>query len=128
LWEEKKKFFLGYPLVLPDMIGGNGYNITNDPLHESTYPEKELFVRWLQANIFMPGMQFSFVPWLYDQEVIDYTKAMIALRVKYAPEIIALAKDATLTGEPINRPIWWLDPTDEIAHGIETGTPKNILY
>ena len=32
-------------------------------------PPKELFVRWMQANVFMPAMQFSFVPWQYDQEV-----------------------------------------------------------
>lgn len=50
----------GYPFVLPDMIGGNGYN-------ES--PSKELFIRWLQVNVFMPTMQFSFVPWDYDVEV-----------------------------------------------------------
>ena len=59
---------LGYPFVLPDMIGGNGYS-TDDPLDESQPPSKELFVRWLQANVFMPGMQFSFVPWKYDAEV-----------------------------------------------------------
>lgn len=50
----------GYPYVLPDMIGGNGYG---DP------PDRELFIRWLQANVFMPAMQFSYAPWNYDQEV-----------------------------------------------------------
>ena len=53
----------GYPFVLPDMIGGgNGFS--------DLAPAKELFVRWMQANVFMPAMQFSFVPWDYDQEVI----------------------------------------------------------
>ena len=51
----------GYPFVLPDMIGGNGYNVLR--------PEKELFVRWMQANVFMPALQFSYAPWDYDQEV-----------------------------------------------------------
>jgi len=50
----------GYPFVLPDMVGGNGYIIL---------PPKELFIRWLQANVFMPAIQFSYVPWDYDQEV-----------------------------------------------------------
>lgn len=53
---------VGYPFVLPDMIGGNAYS---DGL-----PSKELYVRWMQANIFMPSVQFSLVPWNYDQEVI----------------------------------------------------------
>ena len=51
------------------MIGGNGYQTDDDPLHTSHPPPKELFVRWLQANTFMPAMQFSFVPWAYDDEV-----------------------------------------------------------
>lgn len=50
----------GYPLVLPDMIGGNGY--------DNNTPDKEIFLRWLQANVFMPSLQFSYVPWDYDQE------------------------------------------------------------
>jgi hypothetical protein len=52
---------LGYPFVLPDMIGGNVYG--NDRL------DKELFIRWMQANVFMPAVQFSVVPWDFDQEV-----------------------------------------------------------
>lgn len=51
---------VGYPLVLPDMIGGNGYGET---------PTKELFIRWLQANVFMPSLQYSYVPWDFDDEV-----------------------------------------------------------
>jgi alpha-glucosidase (family GH31 glycosyl hydrolase) len=43
------------------MIGGNGYGIV---------PDKELFVRWMQANVFMPAMQFSYTPWDYDAEVV----------------------------------------------------------
>lgn len=53
---------IGYPFVLPDMIGGNGYN---------GRPSKELFVRWMQANVFMPAMQFSYTPWDFDDEVSD---------------------------------------------------------
>lgn len=44
----------GYPFVLPDMIGGNGYD---------SKVTKELFIRWLQANVFMPALQYSYVPW-----------------------------------------------------------------
>jgi alpha-glucosidase (family GH31 glycosyl hydrolase) len=51
---------VGYPLVLPDMIGGNGYGET---------PTKELFIRWLQANVFMPSLQYSYAPWDFDDEV-----------------------------------------------------------
>jgi len=55
---------IGYPFVLPDMIGGNGYN--NMP------PPKEMYIRWIQAAIFMPVIQFSYTPWDFDSEVIAF--------------------------------------------------------
>jgi alpha-glucosidase (family GH31 glycosyl hydrolase) len=51
---------LGYPFILPDMIGGNAYS--------GMKPDRELFIRWLQATSLMPAMQFSIVPWQYDAE------------------------------------------------------------
>ena len=42
-------------------------------------PPKELFVRWMQANVFMPAMQFSFVPWQYDQEVRERIETEVHL-------------------------------------------------
>lgn len=57
----------GYTWVLPDMIGGNGY--LNGSLNGTFLPSKDLFIRWLQCNIFMPSLQYSFVPWDFDAEV-----------------------------------------------------------
>jgi alpha-glucosidase (family GH31 glycosyl hydrolase) len=51
---------VGYSFIIPDMVGGNGY---------IDLPTKELFIRWLEANTFMPTIQFSYVPWDFDQEV-----------------------------------------------------------
>lgn len=51
---------VGYSTIMPDMIAGNGY---------ANVPDKELFIRWLQACIFMPVLQFSYAPWDYDDEV-----------------------------------------------------------
>ncbi|CAH0757891.1 unnamed protein product [Diatraea saccharalis] len=56
----------GYTLVLPDMIGGNGYNLDHE---QADLPTKELFIRWVQANTFLPVMQYSFAPWNFDDEV-----------------------------------------------------------
>jgi alpha-glucosidase len=54
----------GYPYILPDMIGGNSYGI--DILTD------ELFVRWLQASTFMPSLQFSYVPWSFNNPQVIY--------------------------------------------------------
>lgn len=61
----------GYVFVLPDMIGGNGY--VGDSFELTALPPKDMFIRWLQANVFMPSIQYSFVPWQYDKEVSSFS-------------------------------------------------------
>lgn len=56
----------GYIFVLPDVVGGNG-----NEKNSATWPSKNLFIRWIQANAFMPSVQFSHVPWKYDEMVIS---------------------------------------------------------
>ncbi|XP_045450334.1 myogenesis-regulating glycosidase-like [Melitaea cinxia] len=96
----------GYTLVLPDMIGGNGYN---------EKPSKELFVRWLQANVFMPTLQYSFVPWDHDDEAVEICRRYTQLHAEFADEIVAAMQRSVDTGAPVNPPIWWIDPTDSDA-------------
>lgn len=100
----------GYPFVLPDMIGGNGYN--NKP------PSKDFFIRWLQANVFMPSLQFSYVPWNFDDETIEISKKFTEMHSRYTPQIMQRFKLASETGEPVNAPLWWIDPEDVVAQGI----------
>jgi len=104
----------GYPFVLPDMIGGNGYGdgSQEEKNHISVRPSRELFVRWLQATIFMPAVQFSFVPWEYGIEVTAYTRSLLVLRSSMADLIIESAKEACKSGTPIIKPIWWEGPED----------------
>jgi len=97
------------------MIGGNGY-------YEKP-PTKELFLRWLQANVFMPALQFSFVPWNFDDEAIAISKNFTALHATYTPYIMKLFKRAVDSGEPVNVPLWWIAPTDEVAQSIYDGNP-----
>lgn len=52
---------IAYFRILPDMVGGNGYHGA---------PDAELFIRWLQANTFMPSIQFSFVPWDFEDTTV----------------------------------------------------------
>ena len=95
---------------MPDMIGGNGYKGA---------PSRELYIRWLQVNVFMPSLQISYVPWLYDEEVVEHSLAMTRLHAQHSQLIIRLAREAVETGTPINRPVWWIDPTDQIALSLD---------
>ncbi|CAK1542400.1 unnamed protein product [Leptosia nina] len=99
----------GYTLVLPDMIGGNGYN---------EKPSKELFVRWLQVNVFMPTLQYSFVPWDHDEEAVEICRKYTQVHADFADEIVAAMEASVRDGTPVNAPIWWIDPQDEEALGV----------
>lgn len=101
---------VGYPLVLPDMVGGNGYD--NQP------PNKEMFIRWLQANVFMPSIQYSYVPWDFDSETITIALAMTELHRSLTSVIMERFAQAVSDGLPVNPPLWWIAPTDTTAQQI----------
>nr|AHH86056.1 glycoside hydrolase family 31 [Phaedon cochleariae] len=100
----------GYTFVLPDMIGGNGYNMET--------PSPELMVRWTQANTFMPAMQFSYLPWEItspDFDVPAIVKKFVNLHQNYTAALLRAVEASKLNGSPVNPPIWWIDPTDAEA-------------
>lgn len=102
---------IGYPFVLPDMVGGNGYN--NLP------PSKQMYIRWMQAAVFMPVVQFSYTPWDFDQQTIDLCRNFMDLRNNHTDTIVNLMKQTVAHGTPVNPPVWWIDPTDTDAHKID---------
>ncbi|XP_022824737.1 uncharacterized family 31 glucosidase KIAA1161-like [Spodoptera litura] len=102
----------GYPFVLPDMIGGNGYNLDHE---QADLPTKELFIRWVQANTFLPVMQYSFAPWNFDNETVQISKKYTDLHAEYADVIFDAMEAAVADGTPVNTPLWWIAPNDEEA-------------
>uniref|UniRef100_A0A2A4JLH7 Glycoside hydrolase family 31 N-terminal domain-containing protein n=1 Tax=Heliothis virescens TaxID=7102 RepID=A0A2A4JLH7_HELVI len=105
----------GYPFVLPDMIGGNGYNLDHE---QADLPTKELFIRWVQANTFLPVMQYSFAPWNFDEETVAISKKYTDLHAQYADVIFHAMETAVADGTPVNAPLWWIAPTDGEAFHI----------
>ncbi|XP_065187833.1 myogenesis-regulating glycosidase-like [Sycon ciliatum] len=110
---------LGYPYVLPDYIGGGvgaGQSISPGNL-----PDPELFIRWAQLSAFLPAMQFATPPWWYGgsalaQTVLARSRNAVALHTALSEHVIEqLARNATETGEPIVRPLWWIAPSDAVA-------------
>ena len=104
---------MGYPFVLPDMIGGNA---TDD------LPSDELFIRWAQVTAFMPAMQFSLPPWdsrfSDPQSVTKLARDAVELHENISDFIIKLAQESMINGSPIVRPLWWISPNDTKAHVI----------
>jgi len=126
----------GFAYVMPDMIGGNEYD--KDRI------DKELLIRWAQASALMPLMQFSKGPWRFGEEAVRLSREASRLHVRFAPYIIALAKEFPRTGRPILRPLWYEYPDDEacgkimdqfmvgsdlvVAPVLEKGATKRKLY
>eukprot|EP00793_Prasinoderma_coloniale_P001901 PRCOL_00007264-RA len=101
---------LGYPFVLPDIVGGNAYF--------GSSPDAELLVRWAQASALMPTVQFSIAPWDYDgrgggdDRITGITRDALATRAQLASRLRELAASACDALVPIARPMWWLAPRD----------------
>lgn len=114
---------LGYAFTCPDMIGGGDYasfppSAENAEFLKGLFEDvpvldAELFVRSAQCAALFPMMQFSAAPWrLLDDEHLGYCREAAALHTQFAPEILALAKHAAHTGEPIIRHMAYVYPNE----------------
>ena len=98
---------VGCPFICPDMVGGGYWQafLPGAPFSE------ELFVRSAQVQALCPMMQFSASPWrclgAANQRIV---RDAVALRQKFAPMFVALAKKAAKDGEPIMRNLEYAYP------------------
>ena len=98
---------LGYPYNCPDMIGGGEFScfLDNPDLDE------ELIVRHAQCAALFPMMQFSVSPWrILNRENLSYCVDAAKLHAKLGGEILALAREASISGEPITRYMEYVFP------------------
>ncbi len=92
---------LGYPYGCPDMIGGGSFT---DFLPGAPSLKPELFARYAQVAALMPMMQYSAAPWrVLDEDHAEICRAAGRLHLQYSEKIIALARHAAGTNEPIIR-------------------------
>ncbi len=100
---------LGYPFVLPDMIGGNAYG--------DDRPDAELMIRWTQINSALPALQFSVAPWDLGLQCDELCRTALHWREELFWNHIENTFDTACTGYvPIIRPMWWVDQTAEMAN------------
>src|SRR5262249_55540340 len=98
---------MGYPFSCPDMIGGGEYK----SFQGGSTIDQELVVRSAQCHAFMPMMQFSVAPWrVLDAPHLRTVLEAVKVREKYKAYILALARQAALTGEPIVRSMEYVFP------------------
>lgn len=64
---------------------------------------RELYIRWLELTAYLPAMQFSFVPWQYDEEVVKIAKTYVEIHEKVVtPIILETAKQTQKTGNKLH--------------------------
>jgi len=100
---------LGYAYACPDMIGGGEFLsfLEVDPAKF----DQSLIVRSSQTHALMPMMQFSVAPWrILDKEHLEICRTMAHLHARMGEYILACAKNASVTGEPIVRHMEYMFP------------------
>jgi alpha-glucosidase (family GH31 glycosyl hydrolase) len=91
---------VGYAYTCPDLIGGGEFRsfLNLDKI------DQELIVRSAQCHALMPMMQFSVAPWrVLDNEKMEICREMAILHNHMANEILNLARQSSITSEPIVR-------------------------
>jgi alpha-glucosidase len=80
----------------------------------SGIPDDELYLRWLQMSVFMPYCRTHSVrgvpprePWCFDEPTRSLVAAWIRFRYRLLPYLYTLAHQASETGAPLIRPLWW---------------------
>jgi len=92
--------FVGCPFICPDMIGGGEWTafLPGSPF------DPEIFIRSAQIHALCPMMQISASPWrVLDPEHQRLFNEVVALRQRFAPLLVELAKESAKTGEPMMR-------------------------
>jgi alpha-glucosidase (family GH31 glycosyl hydrolase) len=91
---------IGHQFGCPDMIGGGEWTSFQD----TSVMDEELIVRAAQVSALMPMMQFSVAPWrVLGRENLNICKNMADLHFRMGSEILKLARESAVSGEPMVR-------------------------
>ncbi len=103
---------IGYPFVLPDMVGGNEYVSKTSSV---------LMKRWCQLSALLPMVQFSIKPWRGDfsPDVESVCKYALVLREKMIDTLLSLANQSFDTGYPVISPLFFHFPEDYQTYSID---------
>jgi alpha-glucosidase len=95
----------GMPYTGPDIGGFAGT------------PSPELFVRWFQAASFLPFFRTHRAvglpdrePWSFGEEALAAVRSCMETRVRLMPFWYTLAWQASMSGLPLVRPLFWSEP------------------
>ncbi|KAL8602101.1 hypothetical protein ACOMHN_007371 [Nucella lapillus] len=113
---------LGYPFVTAGPVGGVPLSRVEEGRNRFVLPDEELYIRWLQLSVFLPGLEMSVGPWQYHREVIKVAHSLLKYRADHVVPVLQTAvKEFLRTGAPMIRPLWWMASDDDaVAESIDS--------
>jgi alpha-glucosidase (family GH31 glycosyl hydrolase) len=67
-------------------------------------------------NVLLPAIQFSFPPWLYnDEQIVRIAHKCLEIRERFCSILLSTAQECVQYGTPMIRPLWFSDPYDKEA-------------
>lgn len=107
------------PTILGSGLSGQPYN-GPDIGGFSGNPTPELYLRWLQLAAFLPFFRTHSAfsadrrePWAYGEPWTTLIRQAIQLRYRLLPYLYTLAWEASQTGFPLVRPLFWAEPHNQ---------------
>lgn len=95
-------------------------------------PSPELYARWIQVGALSPLFRTHTEvntpdqePWSYGERVEEISRNYIELRYRLLPYMYSLMYEASQTGAPPLRPLFWNDQRDE--HAFDWGNQHQFL-
>ena len=109
---------LGQQVATAIGLGLSGVPFTGSDIGGfSGTPSPELYLRWLELSVLMPFCRTHSVlgapprePWRFEAPVRQAIGRLIRLRYRLLPYLYTLAWQASRTGHPLVRPLWWPSP------------------
>jgi alpha-D-xyloside xylohydrolase len=88
-------------------------------------PDPAVFKRWLAFGLLsshsrLHGSGSYRVPWAFDEEAVDVTRAFTRLKMSLMPYLGRLAEEASGEGVPMMRPMVLEFPSDRGTHNVDT--------
>lgn len=92
--------------------GLHGYPFTVSMAPSQDKIDEELFTRWLQVAMFLPGLRVTDAVVNFGDRISNLAKNMSSYRQDVVvPAFNKIAPEVS-EGSPLIRPLWWIDPTD----------------
>lgn len=117
---------MAMPMMMNMSLSGISF-VGTDVGGYSGSPGSELFARWMQLGCISPFFRNHVEsgtphqePWAFGAQVEAISKAHIELRYRLLPYLYSLMRRASVTGDPVLRPLLYEFPDDETTYGLNT--------